>query len=402
MNAGETFIIPSGWIHAVYTPINSLVVGGNFIHSFSIQTQLKCYEIETTVLKIKERYSFPFFKPLMWYVASHELIRMREMLLERQDQQGQGQDTHGTMDWLSAYEIEGLPILIETLRKWHYELESNQTTLKTSSLTSSSLTSSSKGSSTVNLKLKLRRTEEAHEVAARLCDAETALDMLDELEKLLETYSRVDETRDINTAEQVVGDAVNEVRPRLKLKFKSLPKTDLSKNDVKNNESAEIKQESTNIQSKKIILKFSQSNLTKSIPTSCTVKDEHVVLKEEINQSQALRKKLTLKLPSTSVTEEATNVNCSVIGCQIQDKKQFKMSHLNRRVNGCLTYNEIFEQEEKATTHQVVTNKQYHYPPSWKINSSTTSDEIYPLCVEHEDERCKCLLSLLYISLFFF
>ena len=31
---GETFMIPSGWIHAVYTPTDSLVFGGNFVHRY--------------------------------------------------------------------------------------------------------------------------------------------------------------------------------------------------------------------------------------------------------------------------------------------------------------------------------------------------------------------------------
>ena len=38
---GQTIFIPTGWIHAVYTPIDSLVFGGNFLHSLNIQLQLK-------------------------------------------------------------------------------------------------------------------------------------------------------------------------------------------------------------------------------------------------------------------------------------------------------------------------------------------------------------------------
>lgn len=36
----------TGWIHAVYTPDDSLVFGGNFIHSFNIPGQIKISEIE--------------------------------------------------------------------------------------------------------------------------------------------------------------------------------------------------------------------------------------------------------------------------------------------------------------------------------------------------------------------
>ena len=34
--AGDTFMIPTGWIHAVYTPADSLVFGGNFLHRYEI------------------------------------------------------------------------------------------------------------------------------------------------------------------------------------------------------------------------------------------------------------------------------------------------------------------------------------------------------------------------------
>lgn len=41
LKAGNTILLPSGWIHAVYTPSDSLVFGGNFLHSHSISLQLK-------------------------------------------------------------------------------------------------------------------------------------------------------------------------------------------------------------------------------------------------------------------------------------------------------------------------------------------------------------------------
>ena len=31
LHEGDTLIIPSGWIHAVYTPVDSMVFGGNFL-----------------------------------------------------------------------------------------------------------------------------------------------------------------------------------------------------------------------------------------------------------------------------------------------------------------------------------------------------------------------------------
>ena len=35
-----------GWIHAVYTPVDSLVFGGNFLHSFGMPLQLGIADIE--------------------------------------------------------------------------------------------------------------------------------------------------------------------------------------------------------------------------------------------------------------------------------------------------------------------------------------------------------------------
>ncbi|CDQ60952.1 unnamed protein product [Oncorhynchus mykiss] len=46
LKQGYTFFIPSGWIHAVYTPEDTLVFGGNILHSFNIPMQLSIYEIE--------------------------------------------------------------------------------------------------------------------------------------------------------------------------------------------------------------------------------------------------------------------------------------------------------------------------------------------------------------------
>ncbi|KAG6813095.1 hypothetical protein H0H92_013949 [Tricholoma furcatifolium] len=36
LKEGNTMIIPAGWIHAVYTPVDTLVFGGNFLHSYDV------------------------------------------------------------------------------------------------------------------------------------------------------------------------------------------------------------------------------------------------------------------------------------------------------------------------------------------------------------------------------
>ena len=40
MKAGETLFIPSGWIHAVYSPMDCINFGGNFLHGLSMAMQV--------------------------------------------------------------------------------------------------------------------------------------------------------------------------------------------------------------------------------------------------------------------------------------------------------------------------------------------------------------------------
>ncbi|XP_060863538.1 jmjC domain-containing histone demethylation protein 1 isoform X5 [Metopolophium dirhodum] len=67
LNAGDTFFIPTGWIHAVYTPKDSLVFGGNFLHSFGIEKQLRVAEVEEST-KVPQKFRYPFFTEMLWYV----------------------------------------------------------------------------------------------------------------------------------------------------------------------------------------------------------------------------------------------------------------------------------------------------------------------------------------------
>ncbi|XP_067253659.1 lysine (K)-specific demethylase 2Bb isoform X2 [Chanodichthys erythropterus] len=67
LKQGYTFFIPSGWIHAVYTPEDTLVFGGNILHSFNIPMQLTVYEIENRT-KVHSKFRYPFFYEMCWYV----------------------------------------------------------------------------------------------------------------------------------------------------------------------------------------------------------------------------------------------------------------------------------------------------------------------------------------------
>ncbi|XP_044296786.1 lysine-specific demethylase 2B isoform X2 [Varanus komodoensis] len=67
LKQGNTFFIPSGWIHAVYTPVDSLVFGGNILHSFNVPMQLRIYEIEDRT-RVQAKFRYPFYYEMCWYV----------------------------------------------------------------------------------------------------------------------------------------------------------------------------------------------------------------------------------------------------------------------------------------------------------------------------------------------
>nr|XP_060628114.1 lysine-specific demethylase 2A [Anolis sagrei ordinatus] len=67
LKQGYTFVIPSGWIHAVYTPMDTLVFGGNFLHSFNIPMQLQIYSIEDRT-RVPNKFRYPFYYEMCWYV----------------------------------------------------------------------------------------------------------------------------------------------------------------------------------------------------------------------------------------------------------------------------------------------------------------------------------------------
>uniref|UniRef100_A0A915PB71 JmjC domain-containing protein n=1 Tax=Meloidogyne floridensis TaxID=298350 RepID=A0A915PB71_9BILA len=64
----ETLLLPSGWIHSVYTPEDSIVFGGNFLHSLNVDLQLRVYDMELAV-ETDERFKFPFFELCNIYAA---------------------------------------------------------------------------------------------------------------------------------------------------------------------------------------------------------------------------------------------------------------------------------------------------------------------------------------------
>jgi hypothetical protein len=81
ITAGDTLMIPGGWIHAVFTPEDSLVMGGNFLFSAAIVPQLQVYSVEHRT-RVSQKYRFPFFRQMAWYV----LCRILPIEMKRQGQ----------------------------------------------------------------------------------------------------------------------------------------------------------------------------------------------------------------------------------------------------------------------------------------------------------------------------
>lgn len=68
LHEGDTMLIPSGWIHAVWTPATSLVIGGNFLTRMSFKNQFRVVDIEKAN-ETPMKFRYPFFQKIMWYTA---------------------------------------------------------------------------------------------------------------------------------------------------------------------------------------------------------------------------------------------------------------------------------------------------------------------------------------------
>eukprot|EP00057_Strongylocentrotus_purpuratus_P017252 XP_011671726.1 PREDICTED: lysine-specific demethylase 2B isoform X2 [Strongylocentrotus purpuratus] len=79
LEAGDTFMIPTGWIHAVYTPEDSLVFGGNILHTFNVRKQLGVWQLEDRT-RVPNKFRYPFYFEIHWFA----LARYVEVLLGRQ------------------------------------------------------------------------------------------------------------------------------------------------------------------------------------------------------------------------------------------------------------------------------------------------------------------------------
>jgi len=66
LRPGDTAFIPAGWIHSVWTPEDSLVIGGNFLTRYDLDSQIKVTQIEKST-NVSPKFRYPFFQMVMWY-----------------------------------------------------------------------------------------------------------------------------------------------------------------------------------------------------------------------------------------------------------------------------------------------------------------------------------------------
>lgn len=64
LGPGDTLLIPSGWIHAVYTPEDTVVFGGNFLMASSTDAQIVVDAMEQRT-NVGMEYKFPHFRETM-------------------------------------------------------------------------------------------------------------------------------------------------------------------------------------------------------------------------------------------------------------------------------------------------------------------------------------------------
>lgn len=74
IKAGNTAIIPPGFIHFVWTPVNSLVIGGNFLMERFLNTHFEFAQLDSEALainRIKVESTYMHFYNLMWSYAKN-------------------------------------------------------------------------------------------------------------------------------------------------------------------------------------------------------------------------------------------------------------------------------------------------------------------------------------------
>jgi hypothetical protein len=116
LNEGDTMFLPGGWFHAVSTPVDSVVVGGNYLNPLRLNQILTVRKIERR-LDIPSHAEYPKFDMLMYYAAG-DIIKRCQLSRGRVDEMM----VDSIVTRLEAKGLEGLASYLESAAE---ELESN-------------------------------------------------------------------------------------------------------------------------------------------------------------------------------------------------------------------------------------------------------------------------------------
>ncbi|XP_069823163.1 lysine-specific demethylase PHF2 isoform X5 [Dendropsophus ebraccatus] len=100
---GQSLFIPSGWIYATLTPVDCLAFSGHFLHSLSVEMQMRAYEVEKR-LKIVSLTQFPNYETACWYVGRHLLENFKAL--------------HKSGKQPAPHLVQGAKILNGAFRSW--------------------------------------------------------------------------------------------------------------------------------------------------------------------------------------------------------------------------------------------------------------------------------------------
>uniref|UniRef100_A0A452UM13 GRC5 n=1 Tax=Ursus maritimus TaxID=29073 RepID=A0A452UM13_URSMA len=92
-----------GWIYATLTPVDCLAFAGHFLHSLSVEMQMRAYEVERR-LKLGSLTQFPNFETACWYMGKHLLEAFK--------------GSHKSGKQLPPHLVQGAKILNGAFRSW--------------------------------------------------------------------------------------------------------------------------------------------------------------------------------------------------------------------------------------------------------------------------------------------
>ena len=76
LEENKTLVVPSGWIHAVYTEKDSLAFGGNFLNGYSAEMQIRINELEIKS-DVADKFRCPYFNISNLFAADALLRKMQ-------------------------------------------------------------------------------------------------------------------------------------------------------------------------------------------------------------------------------------------------------------------------------------------------------------------------------------